>query len=275
MTAPMNAISQHSPPADDAAVPLIFPAKNADSARRVAFADGHTVHHPPPRSSSNEGDADSGADGPMGCWHSFKLRVKSLKCDILALYYAVHDPRTPWVSKLLPWLVLAYALSPLDLIPDFIPVLGYLDDMLLLPLGLWLSYKFIPAEVMEDCRYRAANEPLLLERNWVVAFLVFASWTAGMLLVVHWLVVTYGTSDIKQFEWAVLAGCGGAAAVVFAVWLVSRIRYEARKRDEWNAVLLIADHLAQGPHVVVDGRATAPAGDLGVSSGLAAGVALD
>jgi hypothetical protein len=59
----------------------------------------------------------------------------------------VHDPRTPLLSKLLPWLVLAYALSPLDLIPDFIPVLGFLDDMLLLPLGLWLSFKLIPAEV--------------------------------------------------------------------------------------------------------------------------------
>lgn len=65
----------------------------------------------------------------------------------MALYYAVHDPRTPLLSKLLPWLVLAYALSPLDLIPDFIPVLGFLDDMLLLPLGLWLSYKMIPVQV--------------------------------------------------------------------------------------------------------------------------------
>lgn len=60
---------------------------------------------------------------------------------------AVHDPRTPLLSKVLPWLVLAYALSPLDLIPDFIPVLGLLDDMLLLPLGLWASYKLIPKEV--------------------------------------------------------------------------------------------------------------------------------
>lgn len=63
------------------------------------------------------------------------------------MYYAVHDPRTPLLSKIIPWFVLAYALSPLDLIPDFIPVLGFLDDMLLLPLGLWLSYKLIPAEV--------------------------------------------------------------------------------------------------------------------------------
>jgi uncharacterized membrane protein YkvA (DUF1232 family) len=64
---------------------------------------------------------------------------------------AVHDPRTPVLSKLLPWLVLAYALSPLDLIPDFIPVLGFVDDMLLLPLGLWVSYKLIPAQVSGTC----------------------------------------------------------------------------------------------------------------------------
>lgn len=86
---------------------------------------------------------------PTGLYARFKAAVKQLKRDVLALYYAVHDPRTPFLSKLLPWLVLAYALSPLDLIPDFIPVLGFLDDMLLLPLGLWLSYKLIPAEVRE------------------------------------------------------------------------------------------------------------------------------
>jgi len=84
---------------------------------------------------------------PPGCWSRFKAAVKQLKRDVLALYYAVHDPRTPLLSKLLPWLVLAYALSPIDLIPDFIPVLGFLDDMLLLPLGLWLSVKLIPAQV--------------------------------------------------------------------------------------------------------------------------------
>lgn len=84
---------------------------------------------------------------PSGCWPRFKAAVKQLKRDVLALYYAVHDPRTPLLSKILPWLVLAYALSPLDLIPDFIPVLGFLDDMLLLPVGLWLSVKLIPKEV--------------------------------------------------------------------------------------------------------------------------------
>jgi uncharacterized membrane protein YkvA (DUF1232 family) len=75
------------------------------------------------------------------------LSPQSAHPAILLHLRAVHDPRTPILSKLLPWLVLAYALSPLDLIPDFIPVLGFVDDMLLLPLGLWVSYKLIPAQV--------------------------------------------------------------------------------------------------------------------------------
>eukprot|EP00878_Enallax_costatus_P038653 GHUV01044050.1.p1 GENE.GHUV01044050.1~~GHUV01044050.1.p1 ORF type:complete len:167 (-),score=35.69 GHUV01044050.1:334-834(-) len=65
---------------------------------------------------------------PKGLWASFKQRVKALKRDLTALYYAIHHPDTPWYSKLLPWLVLAYALSPLDLIPDFIPVSDELDS---------------------------------------------------------------------------------------------------------------------------------------------------
>jgi uncharacterized membrane protein YkvA (DUF1232 family) len=93
-----------------------------------------------------------------------KAAVKQLKRDVLALYYALHDPRTPLLSKLLPWLVLAYALSPLDLIPDFIPVLGYLDDLLLLPLGLWLSCKMIPAEVSIVQAAKPRLKPCALNR---------------------------------------------------------------------------------------------------------------
>eukprot|EP00775_Hariotina_reticulata_P004748 gene4748-4998_t len=172
-------------------------------------------------------------DAETGCWVQFQRQVRLLKLDVLALYYAVHDPRTPLISKLLPWLVLSYALSPLDLIPDFIPILGILDDMLLLPLGLWISYKLIPAQVMQDCRHKAATEPLLLHRNWLVAVLVFLLWLSALLLLVHWLVVAEGSgATVKEYEWAVLAGIAGAAAVLFALWIISRIRYETRKRDE-------------------------------------------
>lgn len=78
-----------------------------------------------------------------------------LKAEIYALYLACRDPRTPWYAKGIAALVVAYALSPIDLIPDFIPVLGYLDDLILIPAGIWLAVRMIPAEVMQESRVRA------------------------------------------------------------------------------------------------------------------------
>ena len=83
---------------------------------------------------------------------AFKAAAKSLKREVLALFYAVHDPRTPFFAKLIPWLVLAYALSPIDLIPDFIPILGLVDDLLLLPGLIWLALHLIPPEVKRPMR---------------------------------------------------------------------------------------------------------------------------
>ncbi|GHG02217.1 membrane protein [Deinococcus piscis] len=81
--------------------------------------------------------------------------ARQLRRELLALYLAYHDPRTPWPARVCTALVLAYALSPLDLIPDFIPVLGLLDDALLLPLGILLAVRLIPPEVMEAARREA------------------------------------------------------------------------------------------------------------------------
>lgn len=86
-----------------------------------------------------------------------KQWARSLKRDTLALYLAARDPRTPFYAKLFAAAVVAYALSPIDLIPDFIPVIGYLDDVLLVPLGLWIAMRLIPPEVIADCRDRAAH----------------------------------------------------------------------------------------------------------------------
>ena len=86
---------------------------------------------------------------------NLKARARRLKAETYALYLVVRDPRTPWFAKLLAGAVVGYALSPIDLIPDFIPVLGYLDDLLLLPLGIWLVIRLVPDEVMRDCRLRA------------------------------------------------------------------------------------------------------------------------
>jgi uncharacterized membrane protein YkvA (DUF1232 family) len=73
------------------------------------------------------------------------------------LYLAYKDPRTPWYAKLFAACVVAYALSPIDLIPDLVPVLGYLDDVVLLPVGVYIAIKFVPADVMEESRKKAAE----------------------------------------------------------------------------------------------------------------------
>ncbi|WP_019588289.1 YkvA family protein [Deinococcus apachensis] len=91
--------------------------------------------------------------------------ARHLKGELLALSLAARDPRTPWPARLLALLVLAYALSPIDLIPDFIPVLGQLDDLLLVPAGLWLALRLIPPPVLADARARAAAQPARLARS--------------------------------------------------------------------------------------------------------------
>jgi len=80
--------------------------------------------------------------------------AKGVKRDIVALFLAARDPRTPWYAKAAAGLVAAYALSPTDLIPDFIPVLGYLDDLVLVPLGIWIVVMLIPVELMREFRPR-------------------------------------------------------------------------------------------------------------------------
>ena len=75
-----------------------------------------------------------------------------LRGEALALYLAVRDPRTPWYAKAVAALVVAYAFSPIDLIPDFIPVLGYLDDLLIIPVGIALAIRLVPESVLADCR---------------------------------------------------------------------------------------------------------------------------
>jgi uncharacterized membrane protein YkvA (DUF1232 family) len=85
----------------------------------------------------------------------WKILAEKLALETAALALAAIDPRTPWYAKAWSALVAAYALSPIDLIPDFIPVLGYLDDLLIVPLGIWLAMKMIPAPVMADAHQKA------------------------------------------------------------------------------------------------------------------------
>lgn len=91
-------------------------------------------------------------------WLRLKTWAKALKRDIFALYLAMHDTRVSWYAKILAGVVAGYALSPIDLIPDTIPVLGYLDDIVLLPLGILLVTSLVPPAVMDDLRQKATAE---------------------------------------------------------------------------------------------------------------------
>lgn len=84
-----------------------------------------------------------------------KQHARHLKAETFALYLAARDPRTPWYAKFLVAGIVAYAFSPIDLIPDFVPVLGYLDDLILIPLGIALAIKLVPHSVLAECRTRA------------------------------------------------------------------------------------------------------------------------
>jgi uncharacterized membrane protein YkvA (DUF1232 family) len=84
-----------------------------------------------------------------------KQRARHLKAETFALYLAARDPRTPWYAKLLVAGIVAYAFSPIDLIPDFVPVLGYLDDLVLIPMGITLAIKLVPHSVLAECRAQA------------------------------------------------------------------------------------------------------------------------
>lgn len=87
--------------------------------------------------------------------NNLRQKTEDLKQETYALYLAYRDPRVPWYAKAVAAATVAYAVSPIDLIPDFIPVLGYLDDLVIVPLGIALSARLIPLEIMAECRQKA------------------------------------------------------------------------------------------------------------------------
>jgi uncharacterized membrane protein YkvA (DUF1232 family) len=107
---------------------------------------------------------------------SLKARVRQVKIDLIALSLAARDPRTPWYAKLIVAGCVAYALSPVDLVPDFIPVIGLIDDLIFIPIALALAIRFIPDEVLADCR---ATASAIAERR--------TSRVAAMVIVVIWI----------------------------------------------------------------------------------------
>jgi len=117
-----------------------------------------------------------------------KEQAKRLKQETFALYLAARDPRVPWYAKAVLACVVAYALSPIDLIPDPIPILGYLDDLILLPLGIYLAVKMIPADVLEECRQQARlAEAQPRQKNWIAGGIILSLWLAAIVAVVAWL----------------------------------------------------------------------------------------
>ena len=114
---------------------------------------------------------------------SWKTRAKQLKVETYTLYLAYRDPRVPWYAKVFTACVVAYAFSPIDLIPDFVPVLGYLDDLILVPLGIALALKMIPPAVLVECRHKA-NVALKSDRpkNWVAGAVIVALWILSLSL---------------------------------------------------------------------------------------------
>ena len=118
-------------------------------------------------------------------WGNVKKWATSIKNEIAALYIAAKHQRTPLLAKAIAIAVTAYALSPIDLIPDFIPILGYLDDLLILPLGIKLAIRLIPKDLMALFRTEAAKQSLL-PHHWTGAAIVIAIWIGGLTFLAFW-----------------------------------------------------------------------------------------
>lgn len=116
---------------------------------------------------------------------NWRSRVSRLKRDTYAVYLACRDPRVPWYAKALGAVILAYALSPIDLIPDFIPVLGYFDDLILIPLALWLVMRMIPKPILDEHRARADGRA---PRSRAGALVILLVWTVSLALMI-WVVL--------------------------------------------------------------------------------------
>jgi uncharacterized membrane protein YkvA (DUF1232 family) len=124
----------------------------------------------------------------MSTLQTWKQWARTRKRDTYALYLACRDPRVPWYAKVLAGAVGAYALSPIDLIPDFVPVLGSLDDLILVPLGIALVLRLVPAPVMAACRQLATERMAASSRrptNWIAAVFMVAVWLLAAAVVLR------------------------------------------------------------------------------------------
>lgn len=125
------------------------------------------------------------AGGALG--RRLRSWADALRSDMLTVYHCARDPRVPWYAKAIAWLVAAYAISPVDLIPDFLPVLGHLDDLLLLPLAIRLVQRLVPAAVFEDNRRRAL-ESVAAGLDWRIGALFVALWLVAAAFAARWVI---------------------------------------------------------------------------------------
>ena len=125
----------------------------------------------------------------MPLLEKLQLQARALKKEAYAIYLAARDPRTPWYAKALIFFVVAHTFSPIDLIPDFIPILGYLDDLLITPVGIWLAVRLIPAEVLEEARITATTQSV--DRRVIIL-------GAGITLLVWILAIIWGAIIILR-----------------------------------------------------------------------------
>jgi uncharacterized membrane protein YkvA (DUF1232 family) len=120
---------------------------------------------------------------------AWKRRARELKIQVYAIYLAYQDPRVPLPARIFAACVVGYAFSPIDLIPDPIPILGYLDDLVLVPLGIALALKMIPANVMAECREKSRQ---VMEQgkpvNKVAAFIIIAIWILFAIVTINFLI---------------------------------------------------------------------------------------
>ena len=114
-----------------------------------------------------------------------RARARALKQEAFAIYLAARDPRTPWYAKALVFFVVAHTFSPIDLIPDFIPILGYLDDLIITPGGLWLAVRLIPPEVLAEARVTAANRGLDRRVGIIGMVLIILVWILVFIAVIY------------------------------------------------------------------------------------------
>jgi uncharacterized membrane protein YkvA (DUF1232 family) len=117
--------------------------------------------------------------------NELKSRARALKNEAFAIYLAAKDPRTPWYAKALVFFVVAHTFSPIDLIPDFIPVLGYLDDLIITPLGIALAVRLIPAEVLAEARATVVTQGVERGVGYVGAGIIILLWVVVILWLIH------------------------------------------------------------------------------------------